>query len=211
MTELFKDSLSIFTKIGYNANFNSLFEQKVRSSTSVDDPNISIYIDPASGSIYYNEKFINENSSRCLVKCFLDYIYNKSNDSYKEIWNRKLISADKRCIDNIQRKLFSGVTDFKSIVESYQGAVDRLTALHVCNALIANGVSTRSAASININSYGATEDFCSGKTRMSLLPLVSCYCTGACIDSYSDVILNSIFIEKSTFLAVKSIILELTF
>jgi hypothetical protein len=101
----------------------------------------------------------------------------KAGDLGKQVWERKLVFAAPETANDFDHKLKSGnFSLFKSLVESFDGAVQRLEALHYANALISNGVAIGDAKNLNIFEWSATKDMAGGKVPYSLVPLVSAYC-----------------------------------
>lgn len=101
----------------------------------------------------------------------------KAGPEGEKIWNRKLVYSAGLVGSQFNEKLASGrYSTFRALTESYLGAVERLEALHIANALIANGVSVKDAQNVDVLQWPATQGLASGKEPYSLVPLVSAYC-----------------------------------
>jgi hypothetical protein len=95
-------------------------------------------------------------------------------------WNKKLIVPQANVIDRIAQKLKQGVSTYPHLISEFTQANEKLQAIHVCNALIANAVKPNVAKTYDLFTYPATADFCKGLKPYSLIPLLSAYLgTGA--------------------------------
>lgn len=112
-----------------------------------------------------------------LLDSYGELILMTSGQAGNEIWNRKLALADIGVGDQFNEKLKSGkYSSFRSLVESFSGAVERLVAIHLANALIHSRVSYPDAQNIDVFTWPQTEALANGKVPFSLTPLVSAYC-----------------------------------
>jgi hypothetical protein len=93
------------------------------------------------------------------------------------IWERKLVLADSEIACQFNDKLKSGnFSSFKSLVESFTGAVERLVAIHLSNALIHYRVSFGDTKNIDVKVWPQTEGLANGTVPYSLTPLLGAYC-----------------------------------
>lgn len=93
------------------------------------------------------------------------------------LWQRKLVLPDAEVADEFNAKLrHRQYSTFQSLVESFGGAVQRLQAIHLANALIANKVPMADAFDIDVKVCGFTATFASCKVPYSITPLASAYC-----------------------------------
>jgi hypothetical protein len=90
--------------------------------------------------------------------------------------------------------------------------MDRLVALNITNALLANGVGYSSSNGVNIRTWGATEEYCNRKRFHSIIPLVSAYSTRDVLNCYGcafgEMLVNKLLTvqESSTAAALEAII-----
>lgn len=97
--------------------------------------------------------------------------------SSKARWASQLVFARPSQIDAFAGRLAQQKCEtYKDLVDSFSSAVDRLVALHIANALIANRVPIAEGVNLDIRKWGATEKFAAQLTPYSLIPLVSAYC-----------------------------------
>jgi hypothetical protein len=93
------------------------------------------------------------------------------------IWKRKLVLADSEVACQFNEKLKSGnFSSFKSLVESFTGAVERLIAIHISNALIHYRVSFGGTKNIDVTIWPQTEGLANGTQPYSIIPLLGAYC-----------------------------------
>jgi hypothetical protein len=59
-------------------------------------------------------------------------------------------------------------------------------AIHICNALLANGTPIESSKNISIKTWGPTSAFCSGQKPYSLIPLISAYCSSEIYENLGE-------------------------
>ena len=113
----------------------------------------------------------------------------------KTAWELKYCLPERGQIDAIQGKISSDkFSTYRELTESFSTAVDRLVCLHVCNALLANGVPRKQARNLNICQYGATSDFCNLRRMHSIRPLLTAYAERALVDcpgkAFADVVMH---------------------
>jgi hypothetical protein len=134
-----------------------------------------------SGTLAHVELFKNFGESPRSVSDLLDtygeLILKLSGQVGSEIWRRKLVTADRGVADSFNVKLQSGrFSTFRGLVESFEGAVERLVALHLANALIHHRVSFGDAKNMDVFEWPHTQGLATGKVPYSVIPLVSAYC-----------------------------------
>ncbi len=122
-----------------------------------------------------------------------DWLFNNSPTTAREIWNKQLVAADPSVGAAFDAKLSSGqFSSWRALVESFDGAVNRLVALHIANALIANGMPIGDAVGLKVVDWPMTSEFATGKRPMSIIPLTSAYCDANQIASFGAAFAASI-------------------
>jgi hypothetical protein len=114
---------------------------------------------------------------------FAYYVFGKSGERGKEIWEKKLFMPTQEQMDAVSLKLASPelrktCETYEQVLDTYpkEGhAVDRLVFLHVVNALIANNVPYPETINIDIRAWGPTAEYTNFKRYDSLVPLSSAY------------------------------------
>lgn len=118
-------------------------------------------------------------------------------------WKHKLVLPTSEQIGAVQDRISSG--PYTQVVESFTNPVDRLVAIHVVNALIANRVRVAECKNIDIRQWGATSDFCRRKRYYSLTPLISAYCSRSLYENYGSAFANvALCLELATHSAVSA-------
>jgi len=119
-------------------------------------------------------------------------------------WKHKLVLPTNEQIGAIQDRITAG-NQYAQVVESFAGPVDRLVAIHVVNALIANKVRVAECRNIDVRKWGSTADFCGLKRYYSLTPLISAYCSRGLYENYGSAFANvALGLELATHSAVSS-------
>lgn len=101
-------------------------------------------------------------------------------------WTKKLVIPDMATIDRVINYVKDGGGDYTQIVKKFSTSNDRLQAIHIFNALIANAVKPDKAKHLNLKTFPATKDFCIGAKPFSLIPLISAYFGSGKLDNYKD-------------------------
>jgi hypothetical protein len=120
----------------------------------------------------------NPRGSEIVLREFGETLYQQLSDIDKRHWEKKHSLPTAQQIDAFNSKINASnqkVTTYKELVDTFSTAVDRLVALNLSNALLANGVSFGSVRGIDVRSYGATSAYANLKRYHSLLPLASAY------------------------------------
>jgi hypothetical protein len=124
-----------------------------------------------------------EDAIHAILREFGNFLHFHASDRLKKIWKYKLSLPEAGQIESFQGKLTGNFKDFAGLVESYNTAVDRLVAINLSNALIANGASFGSSHNTDVRNNGATEEYAARRRRHSLTPLLGAYC---CREMYTD-------------------------
>lgn len=127
--------------------------------------------------LMYNGAAESPRASQDLLEVYGELIIQSAGAVGAEIWEKKLTLALPETVAEFTEKLQSKkFTSYRSLVESFDGAVARLTALHLANALIWHRVSFAGAFNVNVLEWPQTASFAQGQAPYSLVPLVSAYC-----------------------------------
>jgi hypothetical protein len=136
--------------------------------------------------LFQNKQDSPEAARDLLVACG-EAIWLLQEDWHHEVWNRKLVLDNSGVGEQFNKKLQSGqFSTYKSLVESFSGAVERLVALHLSNALIYNRVPCKDAQQVNVLEWPCTCDLATGKEPYSILPLLGAYCERNCWESFPE-------------------------
>lgn len=112
-----------------------------------------------------------------LLEVYGEYLLEVAGRAGQLAWRHKLALAEPAHVALFQEKLASRqYSTFRSLVESIDGAVARLTALHLANAFIHHRVPMADAFNTAVDTWPATAGLASGQVPLSLTPLVSAYC-----------------------------------
>lgn len=111
-----------------------------------------------------------------ILREFGNAILRKSTPDARQRWERKLALPTKEQLDNFQRVISS--KDFKKyddIVQEFSGPIDRLVAINLVNAFVANCTSVSQLKNLDIRVWGPTRQYASGQRYHSLIPIISPY------------------------------------
>ncbi len=116
-------------------------------------------------------------------------------DETKQLWRLKYVLPEKDQITAFQGRLQDPKYEtYRSIVESFHTSHDRLVALNLANALIANNVPRAGAFNVDIRKWGGTSEYatlCKYHTIASVLPA---YASKQIVEdfgaAFADVVLN---------------------
>lgn len=155
-----------------------------------------------------------------VLREFGNLLLRKAGSHGQERWKKKLVLPTEKQITAVQSRfqdaaVRSSHNTFREVVETFTTAMDRLVALNVANALLANGVQYPSSAGIDIKVWGPTAEYSSGKKYHSIIPFTSAYAPRAVHDSYGDafaeMIVNKMrsIRESSTARALEGLIREI--
>lgn len=114
---------------------------------------------------------------------FAYYVYGKSGERGKEIWEKKLFMPTQEQMDAVSLKLASPeirktCETYEQVLDTYPStghAVDRLVFIHVVNALTANNVPYPETVNLDIRAWGPTTAYTNFQRYDSLVPLSSAY------------------------------------
>lgn len=135
-------------------------------------------------------------------------------------WSQKLVLPSVKQIAAVQEKLSSpdfrsGNQTYRELVESFPRAVDRLVALNLTNALLANGMPFSSSRGVQLEQWGPTMEYATLKKYYSLIPLTSAYAPREVHAdfgiAFSEMIINKMrsIRESSTAISLQALIREI--
>jgi hypothetical protein len=95
-------------------------------------------------------------------------------------WDKKLVLPGEKQISAVQEKLSDESfrtqnSTYRELVESFATAMDRLVALNITNALLANGMPFSSSVGVKITEWGPTSEYASMRKYHSIIPFTSAY------------------------------------
>lgn len=150
------------------------------------------------------------------------YVLHKGGDRARAIWENKLARPAKEHIETFAQRLADPevrrtTQTYDAFVQSYPDkghAVERLVALHLCNALIHQNIAFNDSQGVDILKWGPTAEFATGKKYFSLTPLASAYAPRRLNDcfgcAFADFVLTDLgmVIESSVQHALKGVMLN---
>jgi hypothetical protein len=89
-------------------------------------------------------------------------------------WSGMQVFVKRALVDRIAEAL-DGKTPFKTVINKFNKAVDKLVVIHVLNALTQNSVTPSQLKSMDFRKHTSVSDFLNGKRPFSIKPLVSAY------------------------------------
>jgi hypothetical protein len=156
-----------------------------------------------------------------LLREFGNLVMRKAGPRNKARWEKKLVLPKSEQLQAVQRKLKDRdlrleCKRYVELVEMFTTAMDRLVALNVTNALLANGVAFASSLGVDIFVWGPTSEYANLKKYHSIIPFTSAYaprevheCFGC---AFAEMIVNKLrsVKESSTAKALETLIRDIT-
>lgn len=144
----------------------------------------------------------------------------KAGEHAQARWSKKLVLPQEKQIAAVQSRLQDSHTRetnnaYRDVVETFSTAMDRLVALNVANALLANGVGFQNSVGIDIMVWGPTAEYSNLKKYHSIIPFTSAYAPRQVHDDYgeafAEMIINKMrsIRESSTAKALEGLIREI--
>jgi len=172
------------------------------------------------GIVLYPRRLHDEDAYDYVLRAFGLAIFYKLDAKEQNHWNKKhslpveaQVSAFNGRIND--KHAHATLSTYGEVVQTFETAVDRLVALNLSNALLANGVPFRQSMGVDVYTYGATTDYANRKRYHSLIPLVSAYADAQVGDCYgvalADLVMHDLNCvrESSTQKALRSMIIGL--
>jgi len=126
-----------------------------------------------------------EIANRVLFRAVGRYVQGTFDEAGDRRWKHKFVLPEATQVANVQSLLNSNrFKTYHELVESLDSAMDRLVALHFCNALLKSHTNRESAKNLNLKSWGSTMEFAKLQRYHSIFPLVSAYSDTEVCDSY---------------------------
>jgi hypothetical protein len=152
-----------------------------------------------------------------LMREFGKMIYQKVlNDEVRRRWELKLGLPTKTQIDAVQDKLKQrSYQSFDQMVKSFTASADRLVALNVANAFIANRQPIADCFNVDLRSWGPTMAYSKLERYHSIKPLVSAYAPQRFMTDFGEAFADCVVYrlrhvrESSVTAALKSIIVDI--
>ncbi len=128
-----------------------------------------------------------------LIKAAGDAYFSTLSEDAADLWANKYTLPNVSQIRAYQGRLKNeSYTSYLAIVESFNSPVDRLVAIHLSNALIANGVSVASARNLDVTSWPATEEYANRGRYHSLTPIIGAYATEEVRSSFGSAVAEAV-------------------
>jgi hypothetical protein len=160
----------LWNKVEFQVNEQAQTENDAIANPSKDA--ISLY--PAL------QKLDGPQADTTLLREFGKIIFRKAGDRNRIRWEKKLVLPSEKQIAAVQEKLDSQDfraqnTTYRELVESFSTAMDRLVALNITNALLANGMPFSSSVGVKVKQWGPVSEYANGKKFHSIIPFTSAY------------------------------------
>jgi hypothetical protein len=115
-----------------------------------------------------------------VLREFGKILLRKAGDRNRIRWERKLVLPSEKQIAAVQEKLSSADfrannSTYRELVESFNTSMDRLVALNITNALLANGMPFPSSQGVKVKEWGPVSEYATGKKFHSIIPFTSAY------------------------------------
>lgn len=131
----------------------------------------------------YPALFNDPRAAQSILREFALYVQSKGGDRAIDIWSKKLDVPRDDHIGQFVRALKSDENrarchTYKEILDTYPQkghSVERLVAINLANALLANNIPYPDSVGVDIYSWGPTAEYANGKKYHSLIPLTSAY------------------------------------
>ena len=150
------------------------------------------------------------------------FLLHKGGPRAKAIWDNKLASPDSEHIKVVAERLADpevrkNTGTYEAFVQSLPDkghAVERLVAVHLCNALKHHNIAFPDSVGVDIYKWGPTAEFANGQKYFSLTPLISAYAPRSLNDcfgcAFADLVLTDLnmVIESSVKYALKGTMLN---
>jgi len=155
----------------------------------------------------------NPEAGKVVLREFGKFILRRGGERAEALWDGKLCVPDAEHIDEFAKKLSDPelrktCKSYEELLQSYPQrghSVERLIAIHMANALIANNIPYPDSVGVNIKTWGPTAEFATFKKYHSLVPLTSAYCPPMIHadfgSAFADLIINDLHDVQDTSVA----------
>lgn len=114
-------------------------------------------------------------SQFALLREFGRLQFSKAPEDARRRWRYKLCLPSEHQIIAFQGRLCDKYSTYRELIESFHTAMDRLVALNLANALIANGIPFKQSWNLKVLEWGPTSEYAQRKKYHSVVPLASAY------------------------------------
>lgn len=197
-----------------SVKFNPVNERQTENDAVLHQSSDSIALYPA-----LQDKTPSD-ADTAVLREFGRLILRKAGSEAETRWKNKLVLPKAKQVESVQNRLqderVRAENDtYAGLVETFVTAMDRLVALNISNALLANGVRFNSSANINILEWGPTAEYSNLRKYHSIIPFTSAYAPRRVHvdygDAFAEMIVNKMRAvkEASTALALEGLIREI--
>lgn len=124
-----------------------------------------------------------KSAAKTVLREFGLLLLDKTGNAGRAVWDKKLHRPDPAHVtkfasmlaDPEMRKQCRTYNDLLDRYPNKGHSVERLVAVHLANALLANNIPFPSSQGVNIYEWGPTTEYANGKKYGSLIPLTSAY------------------------------------
>jgi hypothetical protein len=127
-----------------------------------------------------------------LIREFAEMLYRCAPNALRRVWQLKLALPTKDQVDAFQLRLNQGFKSYRAVVESLHAPVDRLVAIHLANAMIANKLAFAGASNVDIRTWGPTSQYACLKRYHSLNPVVGAYVPQKVYMNFGEAVAESV-------------------
>ena len=143
------------------------FDEDVRLSNA--DGSNKLYIRPVV------DGFAEDYQNYVILREFGLAVQAKASKTALDMWNRKLVIPSAAAIDTFQSRLKEKLPDYNALVDTFNTTTDRMVAIHIANALEANGQTIGDSANLDLKNWGPTMEFANCRRYYSITDLVNAY------------------------------------
>lgn len=134
-----------------------------------------------------------EDANYALMREFGKFLYSKASPELKKRWQLKLVLPSKAQVDAFQSKLgCRNFKSFKDLVEDFNCPCDRLVAVNLSNAFLANRQPINDAYDVDVRAYGPTCGYATAKRYHSAVPLVSAYAPRRIYEDFGEAFADAV-------------------
>jgi hypothetical protein len=121
----------------------------------------------------------------------------RSGERGRVIWGQKLGLPSRAQVDSVQARLTEPkhrqrIGSYRALVDTYSRALDRLVALNLCNALLANRVPYSDSHGIILCNWGPTQEYAGQRRYHTVACLLPAYCPPALLSNFGNVFAESV-------------------
>lgn len=153
-------------------------------------------------------------ANHALLREFGQMLFMKASPDLQKRWKKKMVLPSKAQIDAFQSKLHSKKFKcYKDLVEDFSCPCDRLVAVNLSNAFLANHQPIQDSYNTDIRKYGPTCLYSNLKRYHSAIPLVSAYAPRRIFEdfgeAFADLVVHKLRNVRHT--SVQAVVKDLVF